>query len=72
MTLDIPNLKDFDQRLRDEAAEEPTLEIPQAAAQQADPDHRDLWQGGHRQIVHAGQPVLHDGRNGQARAADRL
>jgi 3,8-divinyl chlorophyllide a/chlorophyllide a reductase subunit X len=29
MTLDIPNLKDFDQRLRDEAAEEPTLEIPQ-------------------------------------------
>jgi chlorophyllide a reductase subunit X len=30
MTLDIPNLKDFDQRLRDEAHEEPTLEIPQA------------------------------------------
>ncbi len=30
MTLDIPNLKDFDQRLRDEAAEEPTLEVPQA------------------------------------------
>jgi chlorophyllide a reductase subunit X len=29
MTLDIPNLKDFDQRLRDEAAEEPSLEIPQ-------------------------------------------
>ena len=35
MTLDIPNLKtsgnisDFDQRLRDEAGEEPTLEIPQ-------------------------------------------
>jgi len=29
MTLDIPNLKDFDARLRDEAAQEPTLEIPQ-------------------------------------------
>ncbi|MCU0817155.1 MAG: chlorophyllide a reductase iron protein subunit X [Cypionkella sp.] len=29
MTLDIPNLKDFDARLRDEAHEEPTLEIPQ-------------------------------------------
>jgi 3,8-divinyl chlorophyllide a/chlorophyllide a reductase subunit X len=29
MTLDIPNLKDFDQRLRDEAQAEPTLEIPQ-------------------------------------------
>jgi chlorophyllide a reductase subunit X len=29
MTLDIPNLKDFDQRLRDEAHEEPSLEIPQ-------------------------------------------
>ena len=29
MTLDIPNLKDFDQRLRDEASEEPTLEVPQ-------------------------------------------
>ena len=29
MTLDIPNLKDFDQRLRDEANEDPTLEIPQ-------------------------------------------
>ena len=29
MTLDIPNLKDFDQRLRDEAHEEHTLEIPQ-------------------------------------------
>jgi 3,8-divinyl chlorophyllide a/chlorophyllide a reductase subunit X len=29
MTLDIPNLKDFDQRLREEAQEEPTLEIPQ-------------------------------------------
>jgi 3,8-divinyl chlorophyllide a/chlorophyllide a reductase subunit X len=30
MTLDIPNLKDFDQRLRDEAHEEPTLEVPQS------------------------------------------
>jgi 3,8-divinyl chlorophyllide a/chlorophyllide a reductase subunit X len=29
MTLDVPNLKDFDQRLRDEAHEEPTLEMPQ-------------------------------------------
>jgi chlorophyllide a reductase subunit X len=28
MSLDVPNLKDFDQRLRDEAAEEPTLEVP--------------------------------------------
>ena len=26
---DIPNLKDFDQRLRDEANEEPNLEVPQ-------------------------------------------
>jgi chlorophyllide a reductase subunit X len=26
---DIPNLKDFDKRLRDEAGEEPTLEVPQ-------------------------------------------
>jgi 3,8-divinyl chlorophyllide a/chlorophyllide a reductase subunit X len=31
MTLDIPNLKDFDQRLRDEANEEPTLAVPQGA-----------------------------------------
>jgi chlorophyllide a reductase subunit X len=31
MTLDIPNLKDFDARLRAEAAEEPTLEVPAAA-----------------------------------------
>jgi 3,8-divinyl chlorophyllide a/chlorophyllide a reductase subunit X len=30
MTLDIPNLTAFDQRLRDEAAEEPTLEVPSA------------------------------------------
>ena len=30
MTLDIPNLKDFDDRLRQEAHEEPTLEVPQA------------------------------------------
>ena len=29
MTLDIPNLKDFDARLRAEAHEDPTLEIPQ-------------------------------------------
>lgn len=29
MTLDIPNLKDFDARLRSEAAEAPTLEVPQ-------------------------------------------
>jgi len=29
MKDEIPNLKDFDQRLRDEAAEEPTLEVPQ-------------------------------------------
>jgi chlorophyllide a reductase subunit X len=29
MTLDIPNLKDFDARLREEAHEEPTLEVPQ-------------------------------------------
>ncbi|MFM1863723.1 MAG: hypothetical protein RLZ26_2245 [Pseudomonadota bacterium] len=28
MTLDVPNLKDFDDRLRAEAAEEPTLEVP--------------------------------------------
>jgi chlorophyllide a reductase subunit X len=28
MTLDIPNLKDFDNRLRAEAAENPSLEIP--------------------------------------------
>ncbi|EDM71601.1 chlorophyllide reductase iron protein subunit X [Roseobacter sp. AzwK-3b] len=28
MKDDVPNLKDFDKRLRDEAAEEPTLEIP--------------------------------------------
>ena len=31
MTLDVPNLRDFDQRLRDEAHEEPTLEVPQGA-----------------------------------------
>ncbi|MDJ0858493.1 MAG: chlorophyllide reductase iron protein subunit X, partial [Dinoroseobacter sp.] len=30
MTLDVPNLKDdYDQRLREEAAAEPTLEVPQ-------------------------------------------
>ena len=29
MSLDVPNLKDFDQRLRDEA-QEPTLEVPSA------------------------------------------
>ena len=29
MTLDIPNLADFDARLRQEAHEEPTLEVPQ-------------------------------------------
>jgi chlorophyllide a reductase subunit X len=28
MTLDVPNLKDFDTRLRAEAAEEPSLEVP--------------------------------------------
>ena len=26
---EVPNLKDFDQRLRDEAAVEPSLEVPQ-------------------------------------------
>jgi len=31
MTLDIPNLKDFDARLRAEAHEELTLEVPQSA-----------------------------------------
>ncbi|MEM9757457.1 MAG: chlorophyllide a reductase iron protein subunit X [Pseudomonadota bacterium] len=30
MTLDVPNLKSYDQTLRDEAADEPTLEVPQA------------------------------------------
>ena len=29
MKDEVPNLKDFDQRLRDEAHEDPTLEIPQ-------------------------------------------
>ena len=29
MTLDVPSLKDFDARLRDEAQQEPTLEVPQ-------------------------------------------
>ena len=28
---EVPNLKDFDARLRAEAAEEPSLEVPQAA-----------------------------------------
>jgi 3,8-divinyl chlorophyllide a/chlorophyllide a reductase subunit X len=71
MTLDIPNLKDFDARLRDEAHQEPTLEIPGPAVEE-DADHRDLRQGRHRQVLHAGQPEPHDGRDGQARAADRL
>ena len=31
MTLDIPNLVDFDNRLREEAHQEPSLEIPQGA-----------------------------------------
>ena len=30
MTLDVPNLKSYDADLRDEAAEEPTLEVPQS------------------------------------------
>ncbi|WP_338548734.1 chlorophyllide a reductase iron protein subunit X [Roseovarius phycicola] len=30
MKDDVPNLKDFDKRLRDEASEEPTLEVPQS------------------------------------------
>ena len=30
MTLDVPNLKSYDDDLRKEAAEEPTLEVPQA------------------------------------------
>ena len=30
MTLDVPNLKSYDADLRQEAAEEPTLEVPQA------------------------------------------
>lgn len=29
MKDEIPNLKEFDQRLRDEASQEPTLEVPQ-------------------------------------------
>ena len=29
MKDEVPNLKDFDQRLRDEANEEPNLEVPQ-------------------------------------------
>ena len=31
MTLDVPNLKSYDDDLRKEAAEEPTLEVPQSA-----------------------------------------
>ena len=31
MKDEVPNLKDFDQRLRDEAATDPTLEVPQGA-----------------------------------------
>ncbi|MEM8959821.1 MAG: chlorophyllide reductase iron protein subunit X, partial [Pseudomonadota bacterium] len=27
---DVPNLKDFDDRLKHEAAQEPTLEVPQS------------------------------------------
>ena len=30
MTLDVPNLKSYDDDLRKEAAEEPTLEVPQS------------------------------------------
>ena len=30
MKDEVPNLKDFDQRLRDEANEEHTLEVPQS------------------------------------------
>ena len=54
MTLDIPNLKDFDARLREEAAE-PTLEVPQGAPTKKVPCrymparmacHRPKWRAG--------------------------
>jgi chlorophyllide a reductase subunit X len=46
--------------------------FPHRAGQEGNPDHRHLRQGRHRQELHAGQPVLHDGPAGQEGAADRL
>ena len=76
MTLDARNSPTTpwarnDARLRDEA-NAPLGEIPVREADQEHPDHRDLRQGRHRQVLHARQPQPHDGRARQARAADRL
>ena len=68
-TLANPKLSTTDQ-LRAEAAIEP--DPVHRAAEERDPGHRDLRQGRHRQELHPGQPQLHDGPAGQARAADRL
>ena len=72
MKDEVPNLKDFDQRLRDEAQEDPTLEVPQGEPTSKTQIIAIYGKGGIGKILHAGQPQPHDGRAGQARAADRL
>jgi 3,8-divinyl chlorophyllide a/chlorophyllide a reductase subunit X len=72
MTLDVPNLKDFDARLRAEAAEEPTLEVPAGPATKKTQIIAIYGKGGIGKSFTLANLSLHDGRNGQARAADRL
>ena len=62
MSLDVPNLKDYDNKLREEA-NEPTLEVPQGEPTKKRRNHRDLRQGGIGKVLHARQSQPHDGRN---------
>jgi hypothetical protein len=72
MSLDeVPNLKELRREAPRRGGGTYTRSAP-GRAHQEDADHRDLRQGRHRQVLHARQPQPHDGRTGQARAADRL
>ncbi len=72
MKDEIPNLKDFDQRLRDEAHEEPTLEVPQGEPTSKTQIIAIYGKGGIGKSFTLANLSHMMAEHGQARVADRL
>ena len=69
MSLDVPNLRDYDAKLREEA-NEPTLEVPQGEPTKKTQIIAIYGKGGNRQILYRWRNLSHMmAETGQARAA---
>ncbi len=68
MTLDVPNLKDFDARLREEAQQEPNLEVPGTPTKKT--QIIAIYGKVESTKLHAGQSQPYHGRTGQTCSPD--